>query len=208
MGHLGSRLLDGRGVSRDVEQGEQWLRKAAEAGDPSARLRLGYLVYGRSLGLAEPLEAHREAGGHFLGAWREDKAAGVNLAYMLRRGEFEAKGLDVASLLGDSVEEGDPVALVNLALHLIRGASSREAWSQADELLARAVASEGISQVDEWWNMTAEYGDPEGPLVAALLWRHGHREAGSEQVAVWWRIAEAAGWVIPPEVRGRFRAEE
>lgn len=201
---LGSRLLDGRGVSPNAEEGEQWLRKAAEAGDSSARLNLGYFIYRRAIVQGDPPVAYREAGCLFLAAWEEDRSAANNLAYMVRRGEFTAEGLNVEILLSDLVNEDDTFALVNLALHIIRASSTAGAWEEADALLARAVASSGIAGVVGWWTGTAQRGDPEGVLVTALLWRHGYGGADPDQVAAWWDIAGAADWTILPERRGRY----
>ena len=41
MGELGSRLLDGHGLTVDPAEGERWLRRAADAGDPDAMRTLG-----------------------------------------------------------------------------------------------------------------------------------------------------------------------
>ena len=56
---LGSRLLDGRGLTVDPAEGERWLRRAADAGDPDAMRALGSrLLDGRGL-TVDPAEGER-----------------------------------------------------------------------------------------------------------------------------------------------------
>jgi TPR repeat protein len=49
---LGTRLLDGKGMTADSVEGERWLRKAAETGDLEAQTELGErLILGSKLAI-------------------------------------------------------------------------------------------------------------------------------------------------------------
>lgn len=61
---LGDAFQNGRGIERDVEQAEQWFRKSADAGHPSAMIRLGHLLGREERNpeeLAESIQWYRRA---------------------------------------------------------------------------------------------------------------------------------------------------
>jgi len=158
MGNLGTRLIDGRGLPQDTDEGVRWLRKAAVKGDASAAAGA---LYERLLfkDAAEIFAAHLDS-----------PDCANSLLYMLRRGEVPsdhpANAHTVAGLLQGPLERMPDVTRVNLALCDALGFQRPVDWRAAAIGVLRITdATSALT----WWGETASKGDPEGDLVLAWL---------------------------------------
>ena len=171
MANLGSRLMDGLISATDPSEAERWLRAAVEAECYEAGTNLGYLLYSQHR-LPEAVEI-------FLAVFRSGIAfTGINLGYMLRRGEIPA-GLECppfAELLSAKLAEVDIWVTVNAALARAAGFQCVADWTAADQSFAdisRTPLRDELPDVIAWWKTLAAEDDPEGHLVLAWLARHG-----------------------------------
>lgn len=99
-----------------------------------------------------------------------------NLAYMIRRGEYDDDSIDNAStalkLLLPGAREKDPFSLVNTALVLCLLLKTDADWHIADELFEYVPEKE--KDVIDWWTKLED--EPEGSLVHFFLLRHEKME--------------------------------
>jgi hypothetical protein len=93
---------------------------------------------------------------------------GVNLAYLLRRGEIP-DGIvvpDFDTLLKEHLENKESFALVNKALKIVRESPTDESWLYADNLFSEISESENIMK---WWYQLTKSNSGEGHLVVGWL---------------------------------------
>lgn len=110
--------------------------------------------------------------GFLKGAQMGSVDAKNNLAYMIRRNEYEVDGLDVATtalkLLMSGVKEKEPFSIVNTALVLCLLLKDDQDWQTADKLFGYVTEKE--QSVCNWWANLGE--EIEGYLVHFFLLRH------------------------------------
>lgn len=177
LGLLGERLLEGaRPAALDL------LARAFARGELHFGLVLGLAHY-QAREYAAAIAVFERA--HALGA----AGATLNLAYMARRGEWDAarERPDVEALLAPLVARERPDALLNLALYLVTPPQAD--WARADTLVARACRA-GLDA--GWWQQLAAAGDREGDLVLGWLARHGHPAGDASRLA---RGPRAPAWL-------------
>lgn len=200
MGMLGMHLLDKNGLTYNEEVGLEWLRRAVSCGVHGAYILLGFALYQRGLGMPEPLEAFNEAGSLFLECFRlnQEPHAGIDLAYMVRRGEFSAADAPpLAELLAPGLADNDGFAIMNHALILAAGFQYPVDWDQADALIRSLRGAPDLDRIVSWWRECAARGDAEGELVLGWLGRHGLLEGEEERFIDRLRKAASAGWCLP-----------
>ncbi|ALA40211.1 hypothetical protein ABE82_01040 [Paenibacillus peoriae] len=96
--------------------------------------------------------------------------SGINLAYMLRRGEIIAEGLpSIPKLLEEGLEEIDPFAVINKIIIDLEDNNEDATWRKCDQLISLIEETEGIMQ---WWKEIATNGEAEGHLVIGWLCRN------------------------------------
>jgi TPR repeat protein len=195
---LGTYLLSGWGLNHDHEEGLRWLRRAG-ATNASQLLELGLYLYQKSLtattraarGLA------KEASVLFQEARRQgNRTAGLNLAYLLRRGEItDTSCPPLEELLSEHLRQNDSFAFVNQALRLARGVQCNIDWKTADALFGKLQDSSNVLQ---WWFARSREGDPEGHLVTGWLGRHRLAiDPDGFGVAQRMDLARNGGWLVP-----------
>ncbi|PRD10988.1 hypothetical protein CQ058_08095 [Bacillus sp. MYb56] len=102
--------------------------------------------------------------------------AGINLVYMIRRGEFDytVGKYTVEELLKRGLENEDVFAIINQALYLVQNKWDLDYWLRADTLIREMseLASDEIERALDWWINLAGLNDVEGDLVIGWLLRH------------------------------------
>lgn len=189
-------LKDGIGLQRDAQAGRLWLR-CVGAIQPAQIGALGAQLYMRiQAGLPNEVRGQmREVASLFCESLSQGHmAAGLNVAYLVRRGEMDAH-CDLDSLLGEFVRRGHSFATVNQALRLAKGVQAPIDWRAADMMIR------GLRDPDSalaWWFGQSEAGDPEGHLVVGWLVRH-RLATDPEHVPFAERIelARQGGWSAP-----------
>ncbi|EEL83482.1 Tetratricopeptide repeat domain protein [Bacillus cereus AH1271] len=106
----------------------------------------------------------------------EEYNAGINLVYMIRRGEFDYSSgkYTIEELLKEGLDNESAFAIVNKALCLVQGKWDFDYWLKADALIRDMsnLSSEELEDALGWWNEVANLGDVEGDLVIGWLSRH------------------------------------
>ncbi len=196
---LGTYLLSGWGLNHNREQGLRWLLRAG-ATNADQVLELGLHLYQKSLS-ATSTKAKRglaeEAGVLFREALQQgNRIAGLNLAYLLRRGEIaDAFCPSLDELLSEPLKQEDSFALVNQALRLAKGIQCNVDWQAADILCARV---KDCGNVLEWWFARSQEGDPEGQIVTGWLGRHKLAvDPNGFEIAQRMDLARRGGWLVP-----------
>lgn len=139
---LGSRLLDGRGVPRDIREGEYHLRQAAQAEHPGAMVELGgRLIDGKSM-TRNPAEGKE---------WLERAAAlgsstaMCNLGVRLLDGDGLLMDADEgASWLRRAVDEGSEFANFEFTVRQIQGLGINKSASEGIERLREAALAGSV----------------------------------------------------------------
>ena len=195
---LAAHLIDGIGVPADREVGLTWLRRvgvtrAAQVADAGLHLYLQTLRKA-AVGI-DPLP--RESAALFREALNQGhRNAGLNLAYLIRRGEIPVTGFSsLSELLDHGLSTGNAFAVANQALRLAGGVQCSCDWEAADALMGELHDPDPVMS---WWLPRSREGDPEGQLVIAWLGRHGlstdpeFADAGSRL-----ELARQGGWSAP-----------
>ena len=188
-------LLEGVGTAKDEAAGEGWLARGMEANlgrafalaarrrqasDPAEAERLlAEALRRRDVGAGLELGLVRYQRGDFAGAasaWGACQqlgvaAAAVNVAAMVRRGEWPADRppQDPETLLAPLAGLGEPFAVINLALW--RFAQGTLAEVDARLALAKLLPGPDLQAARAWWSGLAAAGEPEGEQVMAWLGR-------------------------------------
>lgn len=172
---------------------EEWFINAIETFQPSHVVLLGYSLYqGNERALAALAFRGSFARGEVLG--------GLNLFYMLRRGEAALSTADgPPHLLAESLAYGkNAFAMMNRALAIASGFECSIDWPTSDAIIAEIVLDDDNRDLVEWWHRLATSDDGEGHLVLGWLSRHGKCRDPDDWSAI--RRFEAAtdrGWDIP-----------
>jgi hypothetical protein len=161
-------LLEGDKLPADLAEGERFLERARQLGDVEAIHALGYYAYQQ--------KKYAIASEFFLQAFRAGiSTAGINLTYMLRRGEVSEPSTvpPVEELLAVALSKNDVFAVVNHALCLAIGFQCERDWEAASRKIASIVAGDvQLPDVSQWWHSLGKTGDGEGHLVLGWLTRH------------------------------------
>ena len=128
----------------------------------SALLKLGFIKY--------QMGALKDAGDAFLDAYKlVGSVAGVNLAYMVRRHEYDVTGISVEEMLEAALRDSEAFATMNYALYISINSGN---WTDADKIL-ETLSMESVKEIFPWWESLFNSGDLEGLLVNVWLERHG-----------------------------------
>jgi len=196
---LGVFLIEGFGLDADPEGGLRLLRQAG-ATNTGKIIEFGLRLYQISRA-ASSFQAARsaahQAGRLFWVARCAGAAdAGINLAYLIRRGEVgdgDYPSLD--ELLERPLQLGDPFAFTNEALRLAKGVQCGEDWEKGDAVFQKI---EDSASVADWWIARSLEGDPEGHLVIGWLVRHGlSTDPEASEIAERMNFARRGGWRVP-----------
>ncbi|NNJ11630.1 sel1 repeat family protein [Chloroflexales bacterium ZM16-3] len=140
---LSDRLIDGSGLKKDVVQGEEWLRKAAETHTPRALQHLGSRLLNGS-GLTQNAEEGEQL--LRMAAETDDPNAKLELAMRLWNGDGLVKN-DVESeqLLQDLADADDKAATFILAIRFLTSGESLTKREEGERIL-RDLAEAGDKQ--------------------------------------------------------------
>lgn len=145
---LGFAYATGSGVSQDLEEGAQWLRRAAEAGDSAAQFNLG-LLCARGQGLpqdwAEAAKWYRKA------ADQGNPGAQYNLGLLCARGQGVRQDHgEAARLYRQAADRGHAASQYNLGVLYHKGLGVPRDPVQALFWLSLAGARAPAERRDEW----------------------------------------------------------
>lgn len=140
---LGSRLLEGEGLPRDVDDGLRWLRWAGEMGSADALTHLGVTYFN---GRLVPRDAATAIALYEEAAKLGDGTAYRNLGLCYRDGDGVARNVNEATRLFEVAAERGDVMGTLLAARQHLGAAEGASPQRAVELL-RAAMFEGDADV-------------------------------------------------------------
>ncbi|MEO5349232.1 MAG: DUF1566 domain-containing protein [Magnetococcus sp. YQC-3] len=196
---LGVRHLEGRGLSRDYEKAEQWLRKAAEQGHARAQYQLGRL-YDKGQGVTQDYPG--AAAWYRKAAEQGIAAAANNLGNLYRDGKGVEQDYEAAlSWYRKAIVRGDVAAQANLGIMYEAGLGVTRDTRQASIWLQKA-AKRGSSKAREKLRVMQESsravtGVASREVTARSLARHApevapvkvrsFRHGGTAQVGSKWR---------------------
>ncbi|TWH45942.1 metallophosphoesterase [Sporomusa sp. KB1] len=162
---MGDALLSGEVLAQNIPAAISFLERAARAYYTPAQCKLGIFYYDQGM--------YDDATKMFLNAFTSGSSvAGINIAYMKRRGEFvdNVSCPPIQNLLIEGLKEKEPYALINQALCLASGFECKVDWTKADNIIA---SMEILLQEDvEWWLDLRLKDDAEAHLVIGWLVRH------------------------------------
>ncbi|GGH40785.1 SIR2 family protein [Paenibacillus segetis] len=93
--------------------------------------------------------------------------SGVNLVYMIRRGEISAEGLPtIEKLLEGGLGISNPFAIINKILIDLDCSNCEETWKNCDQLIN---SIDEVDSIIEWWYDVAKNNEAEGHLVVGWL---------------------------------------
>ena len=100
----------------------------------------------------------------------EGVTARNNLAFMMRRHEYECNSYNIENLLDQCVKSGGAFAYINYAMYLV----SNDEWEKADSQFEAIAADDSeIQECISWWTKLYNRGDCEGNLVLGWLSKYG-----------------------------------
>ena len=100
----------------------------------------------------------------------EGVTAKNNLAFMMRRHEYECNSYNIENLLDQCVKSGGAFAYINYAMYLV----SNDEWEKADSQFEAIAADDSeIQECISWWTKLYNRGDCEGNLVLGWLSKYG-----------------------------------
>jgi uncharacterized protein len=175
---LGFMYMNGKGVTKDVEEGLRWYRKAADAGDSDAMDNLG-MAYRFGLGVAKDAD---EALRLFRRAAEAGSAGGMhNVGSMYESGQGVAKDVrEAARWYRKAAEAGSVFAMYNAANVYANG---------------MGVAKDEVQAV-RWYRSAAEAGFGLAMNNLAIMYAQGRGVTKDAAEAVrWYRKAAEAGEV-------------
>ena len=140
---LGSRLLEGEGLPRDVEDGMRWLRWAGEMGSADALTDLGVTYFNGQL---VPRDVDTAIALYEEASRLGDPTASRNLGLCYRDGEGVTRDVDEAvRLFEDAAEQGDTTATLLAARYHLDGCEC--ASPERAVVLLRAAMFDGDADV-------------------------------------------------------------
>ncbi len=131
----------GKGVAKDMAQSLYWYRKAADHGDPSAQVQLGYFYY-KGIGVArDPVESARWFA-RAIGSG--SPTAKLNLAVLYLRGAGVPRDPELAmNFLDELARKGDTRAEAYLGIMYQNGFGAPQDQSVAEKWFLKAARGNG-----------------------------------------------------------------
>lgn len=182
---LANDYFVGRGVAQDFQQSAYWFEKAAEAGDASAQMQIGYF-YDAGIGVSR----NPERAAH----WYQLAAAG---------GLANAKlNLGILYFYGVGVHKNQ-----ELGVKLIREAAESGSGRAAGYLGNMYYFALGVPQdrvtAERWYQKAAKLGDPRAENELALLFFSGQDRSQDQRIAAkLLRESATAGYVLAMHALG------
>lgn len=100
---------------------------------------------------------------------KQDSSAGINIAYMLRKGFVSSESYDIENLLAPFIKENDAFAIINHILYQLPQITGQDEKHQTVLLLDNIPMDNKFKAAVDWWHGLSKQGDAEGDFVLGLL---------------------------------------
>jgi TPR repeat protein len=176
---LARNYLTGNGVPRDPSQSAYWYRKAADSGNPSAQVELGYFYLA---GLGVTRDAQQAAQWFERAAGSGSATAKLNLAVLYIKGTGVPRDPHLGfSLMTELAKAGDPRGEAYLGLLYFMGIGAQKDPAAAEE----------------WFKKGAKHHNPEAEYDMGTLYANIPTHAHDlSKAADYFRSSAKAGYVL------------